>query len=915
MNPWIYQINSYKKQDNHHLETLFTQMNGYLGVRGYPEEGIPGYEGIPEAGTEAIGSSPQQFVAGYFDASPVTRNTMVNLPTLRLTRIFLDGEKFDLSTGVTLKYKRSLDISNAVTRRQCLWTSPRGCQTELSFVSFLSHACKHILLTEITITPVNWGGQVVIEEVFDATGLTLGQRHFDIAEHGELNSGLFCKIKTRTSGLDALMASAWNSIGTPRLDFEPATRRDWTVARRFSYQASTWQKSRLHRYLAVCTDFDRDASGDIHDRTFRLLSLSVKSGWRKLLAEQSATWKALWKRSDIAILGDPERNFKLRYSIFLLLQAYRPGDSRLSIGAKFLSGDHYSGHYFWDTDNFLFPFYLLTLPEYARNMVEYRVNNLPGAQVKAKDKKAKGAFYPWEACPFDGRENCPEWWKDKAAKEPVYIPCGDIELHINTSVAMALSHFLRVAPSKTPSAFSIHQVLVEIARYWASRGVWENGRFHIKNVIGPDEYHEYVDDNAYTNHTARWAIQQALSKAGTPAAAKKHGVSKKEIADWRDIIAGMETGYDAQRDLLAQDATFLSLEDTGLACFKPVVPLFRQITPEEIAKIQVLKQADVLALFHALPFDYDLGLMQRCWDYYEPRTIHDSNLSAGTHAIVAPLLGRREAALKYLDRVLDLDIGNASYNVNEGFHAANAGNAWGAVIFGAAGIRWTEKALCCTPQLHDKWTSLRFPLVYKGRQLLWTITRKLITVACEKGKSFEMIVAGRQVLVPSKSTTLQLSTAPMGILFDLEGVLVDTSREEILLPGVKPLLSRLRLAGIKLAVASNSGNAAALLRQAGLDQYYFDAVAVATDLPYTQVLLQAAKNIGSEPARCLAVLRTQAATTAAREAKIQTLRLGATAGKADKWHSTSLATAKPQQFFEWLAQIEKKNKTLPARHS
>ena len=749
MNPWIHTVRELKAASEHNLESVFTQANGYLGIRGYPEEGMTGAE-----------SDPMQFVAGYFDRSPVTRNTMVNIPTIKHLRIMLDGEALDTGTGRVRDYRRSLDLRCAVSERSFTWRSPKGRTTKVGFVSYLSYPRRHLYLTEISIRPVDWSGEVAVEDVFDATGLTLGQTHYDVTGHGDWNNGHFCEIRTRTSRLNAVLACDYETSFPDRLLSRSESALDGRVVRkRMTFPVRRGRVASLRRYAAVATDFDRDAGkAAIRTRTLGYLKQGLRLGWSGLRSEHDDAWKNLWDMADVRIGGDPEREFKLRFSIFQMLQAYRPGDSRLSIGAKFLSGEHYSGHYFWDTDNFLMPFYLLTMPEAAQDLVGYRVRNLEGARIKARSMKFKGAFYPWEACPLDGRENCPEWWQDKAAAAPIHIPCGKIELHINSAVAFAASNYLAVAGRAKPARREIHRMLVEIARFWASRGVWENGRYSIKNVIGPDEYHEFVDDNAYTNHTARWSLQKAIGLAMDPETARDLRVSKKEIAAWQKVVDGIELGHAG--GLLAQDRTFLGLKDLDRSKFKPVVPLFRQISMEEIGGLQAIKQADVLALFHQLPFAYDFALMQRCWEYYEPRTVHDSNLSAGSHAVVAALLRRPEDFLRYYDKVLNLDIGGESYNVTDGLHAANAGNAWSATVIGAGGIRWTDDTLRCAPQLPAGWKSLAFSIVYRGRRLDFRIGRKSASITCAKGKPAKMVVAGRELRVDARAQTVKIPLGP-----------------------------------------------------------------------------------------------------------------------------------------------------------
>lgn len=961
--PWSYTVTSYEPDAQNNLETIFTQSNGYLGIRGYAEEGPSG-----------TASDPLQFVAGYFDRSPITRNTMVNIPALRRILITLDGEPLDLSTGALRDYTRTLDLSRALSKRGFTWTSPRGRITRISFTSFLSYPHHHLHATEITLQPVNWSGEANLVDVFDGTRPTLQQHHFKMTAAGSLREGHCCEIRTLTSRLNAALVALYELPASAA--WVEHHREKSTASRGLILKLHKNRVTRLRRYLAVATDFDADARGrTAQSRATGYAQAAKRLGWSALLTAHTSTWKKLWKDADIAITGDQERQFKLRFSIFQLLQAYRPGDSRLSIGAKFLSGGHYSGHYFWDTDSFLTPFYLFTMPEAARNLVEYRLRNLKGAHHKARSNKFKGAFYPWEACPFDGRENCPVWWKDKAAKEPVFIPCGVIELHINTSVAMAAKRFVDIAGLSAPSRAEVDQLLIELARFWASRGVWEHGRFHIKQVIGPDEYHEYVDDNAYTNHTARWSLQQAIRAVATPANARRFKVTAKEAGEWQRIVDNIELGYDKTRGLISQDATFLSLPELDYSAYRGKGPLFRHMTIEQIGHYQAIKQADVLALFHQLPFDYDHDLMQRCYDYYEPRTVHDSNLSAGSHAVAAALMRRRDDFVAYYDKVLNLDIGGESYNVIEGLHAANAGNAWSATIMGAAGIRWTEEELSCSPLLPEGWKSLAFSIVYRRRRLRFTVKPDTVEIQYPAGRAFSIVVAGRRLRAGRKAGRMRVSTRPPAVVFDLDGVLVDSAvchfrawkkiadeigvafdekkndllrgvsrreslmimldgqkelsepeiedllhrkneiykemvneaGEELLLPGVKPFLSRLKLAGVKLAVASSSKNTPALLKQAGLDQYYFDAVAhgghIKESKPHPEVFLLAASKLGIAPSDCLCVEDAPAGIESGRRAGMKTLGIGPADLGTCTWRRPSIGDTPIDDVFDMLARL------------
>jgi len=751
---WRYEIAGYEPERNCELESVFSQMNGYLGIRGYFEEGIPGFAGIPRDFTEEAGSYCNQYVAGFFDRSPVTGETMVNLPAMRLIRVCLDGEDLDLSTGVVRGFRRAIDMSCAVFERRFVWISPKGNETEICFTSFLSYPRRHVHATRIRIRPVNWSGEVILSDTFDCTGRTIRHHHHEMTGAGSISNGHYCEIRTLTSQLNAVLASAYGAL--KGLQVAQSERIGATARTHARASVETGSPVEIDRFLAVCTDFDIDAVGDGNLRAGSLCELdkAVKAGWDGLLSEQRDAWGDLWRDADITVSGDEDSEKKLRFSIFQMLQAYRPGDSRVSIGAKFLSGDHYAGHFFWDTDIFLFPFYLCTMPAAGRDLVDFRVRGLEDARAKAARMGFAGAFYPWEAGrPGDG-ENCPEFWQDEHSSEGVEILCGKIELHINSAVVYAMNLFTDVDIPDAATMRDLREVMCECARFWPSRGEWDGDRFVIRDVIGPDEYHEHVDNNAYTNRIAKWNMDLALAMDRE---AEDPFFTAEERDQLRRVSDAIELGYDDELGILPQDDTYLSkpeLDRTGISCKKS---LYSQVKIEDLGKHQITKQADVLALFQLFPTKYDMDLMRRCYEYYEPRTAHDSNLSAGTHAIVASLLGKDGEAWRFYQNVLNLDAGFGSFNIDQGLHAANAGNAWNATVMGFAGIRFDSDRLYCSPRLPAHWNELRFVIYYKRRRLRWRITAERISVDAGPGRDVELEIAGKTVKLGANAERTDLA--------------------------------------------------------------------------------------------------------------------------------------------------------------
>ena len=334
--------------------------------------------------------------------------------------------------------------------------------------------------------------------------------------------------------------------------------------------------------------------------------------------------------------------------MYHLSSAANPGDERVSIGARGLTGDAYFGHVFWDTETYLLPFYTAIWPEAARALLMYRFHTLPGARAKAARIGCKGALYAWESADT-GEETTPE---RVVAPDGVLVDIltGRMEHHVSADIAYAVWQYWRATGDDAFLLAAGAEILLETARFWASRAVPEaDGRRHIRHAIGPDEYHEDVDDNAFTNVMARWNIARALEtldllRARWPdraaALREKLALGEEEIADWRDAIVRIVTGLDPATGLFEQFAGFHALEPLDLAAYRDItVPIDVVIGRERTRHAQVVKQADVVALLALLPEEFPGAMAETNFRHYEPRCAHGSSLSAGFHALVAARLG------------------------------------------------------------------------------------------------------------------------------------------------------------------------------------------------------------------------------------------------------------------------------------
>jgi trehalose/maltose hydrolase-like predicted phosphorylase len=480
------------------------------------------------------------------------------------------------------------------------------------------------------------------------------------------------------------------------------------------------------------------------------LARSRAVGWRAVLAAHESAWEQRWLAGDVVIDGNEGVQKALRFAVYHLTSAANPEDERVSVGARALTGDAYFGHVFWDTEIYLLPFYTAVWPEAARALLMYRFNTLPAARAKAASMGYQGALYAWESADT-GEETTPERvvGSDGAMIE---ILTGKMEQHISADIAYAVWQYWRVTADDEFFIKSGAEILLETARFWASRAVAEaDGRRHIRHVIGPDEYHEDVDDNAFTNVMARWNIARALDaievlQARWPGHAatlcEKLALGDEEVADLRDAVARIVTGLDPATGLYEQFAGFHALEPLDLSLYADrKVPIDVVIGRKRTQRSQVVKQADVVALMALLPDEFPGAMAELNFRHYEPRTAHGSSLSAGMHALVAARLGDAEMALRHLHHAAAADL-ELDPNSAGGIRIAGLGGVWQAVVLGFAGLDLGGETISINPRLPPEWRDMSFTVCWRGRSVQVRIAGMVVRVSISAGAPVSIRIAG-----------------------------------------------------------------------------------------------------------------------------------------------------------------------------
>jgi nigerose phosphorylase len=524
----------------------------------------------------------------------------------------------------------------------------------------------------------------------------------------------------------------------------------------------------FYKYFAVYTSND-PVGTPINEAAIKSVLAAKTSGYEECLDRHNAQWAKKWEYCDVKIDGDEEAQLALRYSIFQLLMVAPVAGSANSIPARALSGQVYKGAVFWDTEMFMFPFFLYTCPEKAVELLRYRIKTLDGARRKAKSEGVgyRGAFYAWES-QETGDEACTYFnIGDPLTKRDLRTYFRDKQVHISGDVAMAMWEYFRITGDDSLLLEGGAEVILECARFYHSYAYFkkDKNRYEILDVVGPDEYHERVDNNAFTSMVAKATFEIANATAKHlkqkypgkfKALVRKIGIADElplfvEAAEWLYVPQP-----DEKTGVIEQFDTYYQLKETTVAALKA-----RMAHPNEYlgagqglaVPTKIIKQADVVMMLNLFSDRYSRKIKKANWEYYEPRTEHGSSLSACAYAMVAADIGKLDRAYDYFLKTAKIDI-EAKYKVHAGTifmggsHPAANGGAWMTVVFGFGGVKANAEHVVINPKLYKKWNVLQFNIVYQGDRFSIKITKEGVTVLPNASNrcNHTFMVAGKSIV-------------------------------------------------------------------------------------------------------------------------------------------------------------------------
>lgn len=718
-------------------EAIMYLGNGYMGLRSVTEETYF-YE------------TRNLFVAGTFNRFCEEEvSELPNMPDVTNMFICIDGERFSLEFGEYEQYIRILNLKNAELERYFIWTSPKGKKIKFTFKRFVSLKNLHLIGNYMQVEALNGDFDIEVTTGINSRYTNSGTQHLIECEKRSYENTYIQSVqKTNESGIYVVLNCATKTFIN---DKEIKSCSIFTDRRKICITNRAYiKKGEIFRLEKICNiytsrDIDLENSNVEYIKQYSLNNLKEEylKGYEKLANENKEEWaKKVWDKYKIDIKTNNDIDIlSVRFAIYHLTIMTPMHDSRMGIGAKGLSGEGYKGHSFWDTEVFILPFFIYSNPKVARSLLEYRYKCLEGARKKAKENGYEGAMYPWESGWIDDGEVTPVWGEvDIFTGRRTKILTGVIEQHITANIANAVWQYYIISNDKEFMYLYGYEIIFDTAIFWNSRLEYnkEKQQYHINDVIGPDEYKEHVNNNAYTNYMAYRNIKLAIDYYEKLKEEKDiyNKLNKKlnienYINSFKEKVEKIYLPKPNKNNIIPQDDTYLSKKIIDLREYKNqenVGSIFKDYNLEQLNEIQVSKQADIMILFYVLENLFSKEVKIANYNYYEPKTLHDSSLSLSTHCILANDLGHYDLAYDLFKKACETDLGPNMRTSDKGVHAGAFGGIWQCVIMGFAGVRMLDSKLRINPHLPNHWDGIVFNIFWKGNELKIDIQKNYMII-------------------------------------------------------------------------------------------------------------------------------------------------------------------------------------------
>lgn len=761
---WCIIEEGFNPENHQSSESIFSLGNGNMGQRAMFEEA---YSGKTLQGTYIAGVYyPDKTRVGWWkNGYPEYFAKVLNAPNWIGIDVKINGEMLDLAKCKLSEFVRTLNMKEGVLKRSFIATMSNGNQVKVEGKRFLSIVTSEVGVIRYSVTALNFDGKISFNSYIDADvkneDSNYDEKFWDVLNAKSITGEAYITARTKKLDFHVCMNMRYQLLkdGQDVKATADIIEKEKYVANFVETEVKQGETLSFYKYVSVLSSLNHNKT-EISGNASKVSEAAYTKGYEALLEEHVAAWAEKWSISDIVIEGDVAAQQAIRFNIFQLNQTYTGEDERLNIGPKGFTGEKYGGSTYWDTEAYCVPFYLSTSrPEVTRNLLVYRHKQLQKAIENAEKLgfNSGAALYPMVT--MNGEECHNEW-------EITFE-----EIHRNGAIAFAIYNYIRHTDDKAYLAEYGLDVLVGISRFWSQRVTYSTAKkkYVMLGVTGPNEYENNVNNNWYTNTIACWCMsytQEAFKYVKESNPARYEEIIKnlnfdfdQETSRWNDILENMHFPMDEETGVFMQQDGFMDKEQLTAS---DLDPQFRPINQfwswDRILRSCFIKQADVLQGIYLFEENYDMETIKKNYNFYEPRTLHESSLSPCIHSILASKIGDIDSAYEMYLRTSRLDLDDYNREAHEGLHITSMAGTWMSIVEGFGGMRVVNGQLSLKPLIPEKWKSYSFKVLFRGNLLNIYVSADEVGVINEEGETVSIFIQDDEYKI-EKSSSLVIEHA------------------------------------------------------------------------------------------------------------------------------------------------------------
>jgi maltose phosphorylase len=755
---WCIIEEGFNPENHRSSESIFSLGNGNMGHRAMFEEQ---YSGETLQGTYIAGVYyPDKTRVGWWkNGYPEYFAKVLNAPNWIGIDVKVNGEMLDLAKCEVSEFVRTLNMKEGVLERSFVATLANGNKVKIEAKRFLSIVTTELGVIRYSVTALNFDGKICFNSYIDADvkneDSNYDEKFWDILNTKSVTGEAYITARTKKLDFHVCMNMRYSVLknGLDIATKADIVEKDKYVANTVELDVKQGEEISFYKYVGVLSSLNHSKT-DLSCNAAKVSSAAFEKGYDTLLEEHVTAWAEKWSISDIVIEGDVTAQQAIRFNIFQLNQTYTGEDERLNIGPKGFTGEKYGGSTYWDTEAYCVPFYLSTSrPEVTRNLLIYRHKQLQ----KAIENAAKlgfnsgAALYPMVT--MNGEECHNEW-------EITFE-----EIHRNGAIAFAIYNYIRHTDDKAYLAEYGLDVLVGISRFWSQRVTYSTAKqkYVMLGVTGPNEYENNVNNNWYTNTIATWCMsytQEAFKYVKESNPTRYEEIIKNlnfdfetETARWNDITQNMHFPIDEETGVYMQQDGFMDKEQLMASDLDPQSrPINQSWSWDRILRSCFIKQADVLQGVYLFEENYDIETIKKNYNFYEPRTLHESSLSPCIHSILASKIGDVDSAYDMYLRTSRLDLDDYNREAHEGLHITSMAGTWMSIVEGFGGMRVVNGQISLKPLIPGQWKSYSFKVLFRGNLLNIFVSADEVGVINEEGEDVSIFIKDDEYKIEKSSS-------------------------------------------------------------------------------------------------------------------------------------------------------------------